>query len=122
MDDRLQKALEFSNYRVSLFNIKENIKIKVDTLLTYAINGGIFKATTDLITFTKFIVDTGRNTAVIIDINQNPIEILDILSFHNELVSKYFEATNYYNVEYSKLKKSRSVLSQYSDLLDENIK
>ncbi len=116
MDDRLEKAIEFSNYRLTFFNIKENIKLKVDGMLTHAVNGGIFKATTDLINFTKTVMDTGRTEVVLIDINGNPIEITDIPKLHDELVSKYFEATNYYYLEYSNLKKARSIKDQFSEL------
>ena len=119
MDNRLKTALEFSNYRVSLFNQKENIKLKVDSILACGINGGLFKATPDLISFTKLILDSGRDSVVLIDSNGNPIEISDLETFHKDLLSKYFEATNYYYAEYSKLKKARSVKGQFSDLFKE---
>jgi hypothetical protein len=118
MDDRLQRAIEFANYRVSLFNSKENIKLKVDTMLTHAVNGGIFKATVDLINFTKLVIDLGHDYVVLIDINGNPIEITNVTEFHSEILSKYFEATNYYNIEYRKLKQARTVRDQFHDLFE----
>lgn len=119
MDDRLKKAIEFSNYRVSLFNSKENIKIKVDSMLTYAINGGVFKASIELINFTRLVTDTGRDSVVLIDINNNPIEITNVTDFHDELMSRYFQATNYYHTEYMKLKKARSVKDQFTEIFSE---
>lgn len=119
MDDRLEKALEFANYRVGLFNQKENIKLKMETMLSYGINGGIFKATPELISFITLISSHGKDTVVLIDINGNPIEITDLDLFKNELLSRYFEATNYYHVEYTKLRKARSVKDQYSELFKE---
>ena len=119
MDERLAKALDFANYRVTLFNNKENIKLKVEAMLTYAINGGMFKATIDLINFTKLVIDSGYESVVLIDINGNPIEITDVPSFHDEIMGRYFEATNYYHVEYSKLKKARTVRDQFPDMLIE---
>lgn len=120
MDDRLQKALDFSNYRISLFNQKENIKLKVETLLTYAINGGIFKVSPELITFVKTIKDYEYNSVVLLDLNQNPIEITDLDKFLKDIISKYFEATNFYHSEYTKLRKTRSVKEQFDDIIKES--
>ena len=120
MDERLQKALDFSNYRISLFNQKENIRLKVESLLTYACNGGIFKASIELITFIKTVEDLGYNSVVLIDTNQNPIEISDLKKFQNDILSKYFEATNFYHSEYTKLRKTRSVKEQFEDIIEEN--
>lgn len=119
MDSRLEKALEFSNYRVSLFTQKENIKLKMEAMLSYGINGGIFKSDPELISFVSFISSSGKDSVVLIDINGNPIEITDLESFKNELLSRYFEATNFYHVEYTKLRKARSVKDQFSDLFKE---
>ena len=119
MDDRLKRAIEFANYRVSLFNSKENIKLKVDTMLTHAVNGGIFKATVDLINFTKLVIDLGHDSVVLIDINGNPVEITDVPGFHTEMLSKYFEATNYYNVEYRNLRRARTIRDLLPDLFEE---
>ena len=119
MDDRLKKALDFSQYRISLFNQKENIKLKVDTLLTYAVNGGIFKISPELISFVKTITDMGHKYVVLLDVNQNPIEIADLPTFLNEIISKYFEATNFYYSEYTKLRKMRSVKEQFEDIVNE---
>lgn len=118
MDDRLKKALEFSNYRISLFNRKEDIKVKVNGILTHSHNGGIFKITIELIAFVKLLVDAQSTDIVLIDRNNNPIEILDIRKFYDDIFSKYFEATNYYNVEYTKLKQARTVSSIY-DFVEE---
>lgn len=119
MDDRIKKAIEYSNYRISLFNIKENIKVKVDTMLTHGVNGGIFKATIDLISFVKLVIDSGKSSAVFIDINGNPVEITNLTDFYSELMDRYFRATNYYNVEYSKLRKARSIKDQFEEIFKE---
>lgn len=118
MDDRLKKALEFSNYRISLFNRKEDIKTKVSGILTHSHNGGIFKVTIELITFVKLLIEEKRTDVVLIDRNNNPVEILDLQEFYTDIFSKYFEATNYYNIEYSKLKQARTVSSIY-DFVEE---
>jgi len=118
MDERLKKALDFSNYRISLFNRKEEIKTKVNTMLTYSFNGGIFKITPELVSFTKLVIDSGKTNVVLIDSNSNPIMIDNVEKFFSDIFSRYFETTNYYNTEYSTLKKARTVSSIY-DFTDE---
>lgn len=118
MDDRLQKALEFSKYRVSLFNRKEDLKIKLKSMLTYAHNGGVFAIDQSLITFVDMLCKQGRDTIILIDTNGNPIEILAPTKFLAEIFSRYFEATNLYHSEYTKLKAARSVRSVY-EFVDE---
>jgi hypothetical protein len=118
MDERLQKALDFSKYRIALFNRKEDLKIKVNNMLIHAHNGGIFKASQELISFVKLLIDAGKTTVVLIDVNGNPIQILDTQVFFNDILSKYFEATNYYHVEYTKIRSARSVTSIYEFVND----
>lgn len=117
MEDRLKKAIEFSNYRISLFNKKEEIKTKVKSMLTYGYNGGIFKIDPGLICFVKLILDQGKDYAVLIDGNENPIEIPDLKTFYDTIFTKYFESNNHYHSEYEKLKKARTVSSIY-DFVD----
>jgi len=118
MDERLEKALEFSKYRIGLFNRKEDLKIKFNNMLVHAHNGGIFKVTQELIVFVKFLVDSNNDRVVLIDENGNPIEVNDLQDFLDDITSKYFEASNYYHAEYSKLRSARSVKSIY-EFVDE---
>lgn len=120
MDERLSKALEFSNFRISLFNKKESIRLKMDSMLNYAINGGIFKAKVETINFLKLLIDDGKDQVVLIDLNGNPVEITNIKELYNELLSRYFSATNFYHVEYDKIRKARTVKSLMSELFDED--
>lgn len=113
MDERLEKALEFSNYRMGLFQRKEDLKLAIQNALTYAYNGGIFKISRELINFVKLIIDEGKQRAVLIDSNGNPIEIIDLHKFYEDAFDKYFEATNLYHDEYTRLKSARSVASIY---------
>jgi hypothetical protein len=111
MDDRLEKALEFSKYRIALFNQKEDLKLKVNNMLIHAENGGIFRITQELISFVKLMSDRKQDSIVLIDENGNPIQVSDLESFLDEIISKYWEATNYYHTEYTKLRAARSVKS-----------
>lgn len=114
MDERLKKALEFSNYRISLFNRKEDLKLAMQQQLTYAHNGGLFRIDHTLICFVKIVLDMDVDRPlVLIDSNGNPIEITDKRGFYETISNRYFEATNLYHTEYSKLKKARTVKSIY---------
>ena len=50
-DQRLEKALEFANYRSTLANQKEKLKDRCEAQLNYAYNGGIFHINETLIAF-----------------------------------------------------------------------
>ena len=44
MDDRLEKALEFANYRITLSNQKRTIRQRMHVLQTVNYNRGVFHA------------------------------------------------------------------------------
>lgn len=120
MDERLKKALEFSNYRISLFNRKEDLKLAMQQQLTYAHNGGLFRIDQTLICFVKIALDMNVDRPlVLIDANGNPIEVTDKQAFYDTITNKYFEATNLYHLEYSRLKKARTVKSIYEFVVEE---
>ena len=108
MSARLTKALEFANYRVTLNNQQAALKAKTQSLLSYSINGGTFTINMELINFTKLLIAEGAENAVLLDIYQNPIRI-ELSPFYKEILSRYYEVTNYYYAEYEKLRKARKV-------------
>ncbi|OUX04085.1 MAG: hypothetical protein CBE00_13300 [Planctomycetaceae bacterium TMED240] len=109
MDERLQKALEFSNYNLTFTNQKQNIRNRVNQLKLVHTNGGSFSSEPSLISFVKTLLDIGKTEAVIIDSKDNPVEIKNLQGFFDDLISAYTSATNEYDVEYNKLKKMRSI-------------
>ena len=48
MDDRLEKALEFSNYRMTIENQKKNLKIRMETQQTFMYQKGTWRADQEL--------------------------------------------------------------------------
>tara|TARA_R110000803_G_scaffold166037_1_gene229395 strand:+ start:62 stop:409 length:348 start_codon:yes stop_codon:yes gene_type:complete len=104
----LTKALEFANYRVTLNNQQAQLKAKTQSLLSYSINGGTFTIDLILITFCKQLIDNSQTEVVLLDIYNNPIKV-DVESFYEEIISRYYEVTNNYYAEYEKLRKSRKV-------------
>jgi hypothetical protein len=111
MDERLEKALEFANYRQTLNNQLHKTKVRVESLLIFAKNGGEFKINQELICFLDYLVRQDMNESVVLDSKNMPIHIDDIKSFLSEVTSRYFEVTNDYLQEYHTIKKARNVKS-----------
>lgn len=111
MDEKLRAALEFSNYRLTLNNQKQNLKVRMQTMLTISYSGSMFTASMELINFVKQLLDLQVKQYVILDDNENPVMIADLLDFHSKLISAYTQAVNEYYVENEKLKKMRDTKS-----------
>jgi hypothetical protein len=110
MDERLKKALDISNYMVTLNNQKKLLKEKYYEDLLYFDSGSQFIVTQQLITFVKMLIESG-NTAdvVLVDDNDIPVRIDNLETFYQNILDVYFSASNSYITEYEILKKSRSV-------------
>lgn len=108
MSAKLDQALEFANYRVTLNNQQEIIRAKTEALLSYSVNGGTFTIDQTLISFVRLLKDEGMADAVLLDIYKNPI-MISVNEFYEEILSRYFEVTNEYYAEYEKLRKARKV-------------
>lgn len=112
MDDAIQKAYDIANYMQSLASQKHILKEEYNQNLIVYHNGGIFKADQTFISFVKVLADlSDSDHAVLVDVNQTPIDIANISLFLTTLVSTYTEASNRYYTKFSELKKSRSVES-----------
>jgi hypothetical protein len=110
MEALLTNALDFSNYKQTLAIQRKTLKERIDAKLTFGHNGGIFKIDQTLISFVQFLISQERIVKVpLIDSNENPILIEDLVSFRDEVLDRYFTATYEYHEEYEKLKKSRTV-------------
>lgn len=110
MDDKLKSALAFSNYRQTLATQRRLLKEKLEARLTYGFNGGIFKIDQNLLTFVDFFIKNGRTESIpLIDANGNPIMVHDLEKFKDEILDRYFSATNEYIDSFDKLKKSRTI-------------
>ena len=107
MDDKLKEALEFSNFRLTLNNQKQNLKQRMQTMLTIGYSGNMFTARLELINFVKQLLDLDVKQYIFLDDNENPVLVKDLLDFHSKLLSSYTEAMNEYYVENEKLKKLR---------------
>src|SRR6056300_927210 len=110
MDERLQKALDFSNYMVTLNNQKRVLKEKYREQSVFYYGGGQFTVTKDLVTFVNMLVERDNTQdIVLIDDNETPIMVADLEEFLSDIVDVYFTAANEFHSEYDKLRKNRSV-------------
>lgn len=118
MEERLQKALEFANYRQTLNKQLQKLKIRAEGELIFAKNGGSFTINRELICFLDYLNRTGVVEAALLDDNNLPILIADVSGFLKDITARYFEVTTDYLKEYQEIRKSRSVKS-ILDLKDE---
>lgn len=109
MDERLEKALDFSNYMVTLNNQKRVLREQYKENIVYYYNKGQFTVTQELITFVNMLVDKSHvEDVVLIDDNETPIFISALDTFLNAILDRYFSATNHYYTEYIALTQKRS--------------
>lgn len=107
VDERLARALEASNYRLTLNIQRENSKLKLKNHLVYSQNGGIFKITQDFISFI-FALSQSKKSTIILDSNENPVRISDLEDFYENILDIYQEGMNDYLVDFEKFKKLRT--------------
>ena len=111
MDERLEKALEFANYRITLSNQKRTIRQRMHVLQTVNHNRGVFYANPIVISFVKTLLDSGKKDAIILDSKESPIWVENLNEFLDSLLSAYTESTNEYKTQMDKIIKARNIKS-----------
>lgn len=110
MDEKLEKAFSVANYMATLTAQKNIIKEEFNQKLLHYVNGGAFKISRELITFTKAMVDLGHTTDIIfIDSNELPVIVPDVNTFLEDIIANYFEAVNEYFTKISEIKSKRKL-------------
>lgn len=109
MDERLEKALEFSKYMSTLSNQRRLLHEKYLENSIHYLNGGKFTVDKELINFCNMMVISNQDSVILIDDNQMPIEVADIRKFLEDILNIYFTNTQEYFVEFNKLKSNRTV-------------
>lgn len=109
MDQRLKEALDFSQFRTTLQIQKANLKNKAENQMTVSHKGGLFRADQNLISYVSSLISTDIKQYVILDQNEIPVMIDNLLEFRESLIGANKQAMNEWYSEYSKLKTSRSV-------------
>ena len=108
-DQRLEKALEFANYRSTLANQKEKLKDRCEAQLNYAYNGGIFHIRETLISFVDSFHRQGKQSMVMLDSNKTPVDIENLEDFYNQITTRWFESVNEYQRQHTDLANKRKV-------------
>jgi|TARA_B110000305_G_scaffold203633_1_gene232706 hypothetical protein len=115
MDEALEKAIEFSNFTVTLNTQKRILYEKYNTQLIVYSNGGRFTVTKELLNFCHLLAIKEVNKTVLIDDNNTPFEIPNVQEFLDIILQQYATATNTYLAEYKSLTKNRSVEGLVND-------
>jgi hypothetical protein len=110
VDERLKKALDISNYMITLNNQKRLLKEKFYEDLIYFDSGSQFLVNQNLMTFVKMLIENGYDTdVVLIDDNDIPVKIQNLETFYQNILDVYFRSANRYMNEYEKIRQSRTV-------------
>lgn len=116
-----EQALNQANYVAILENQKEKLIEVFEGDLIYPHKGVYFRLGPQLFFEIKMYLDEEKSTAILLDLNYNPVQIRDLNSFFKETRSKYTEALNKYKMGIARLKKSRMIptLTKLHDLEDD---
>jgi len=109
MDERLERALAFSNYSVTVNNQKENLKNRLHQVQIVHHSGGVFKADHETIGFVKTLLDLEHTECMILDSKENTIPVRSLSELLEKLVAAYMAGVQEYDAEMQKLKRSRSI-------------
>jgi len=109
MDERLEKALDFSNYMFYLNNSKKVLEENFYQDIVYYYNGAQFTINKELICFCSFLNQREQDSIVLVDDNNRPIEIADLAEFEAEILDLYMTASNNYLSKYNALIRNRTI-------------
>lgn len=108
MDQRLNDALAFANYRLTLQIQRQNIMARVEAALLVSYQNAIFRAAPELIAFVDAHQRISNNSLFINDQSDNAIKIEDTKEFLELLVKAYDAAMQLKQQEQQKLKTARN--------------
>jgi hypothetical protein len=112
MDERLERALEFSNFRYTAYLEKRRLQEKLKSDLMFYHNGGRFFLDRNFIVFLNLITpEEGTGTITVLDDKLTPVLVEDIKKLQKEAIDQYSSVTKKYHIEFESLKKKRSVKS-----------
>ena len=111
MDERLEHALEVSNYMVTLNNSKRFLEEAYKQDIIYYFNGGQFTVNQELICFCQIMLNRDQESIILLDDNNRPFDIESLDIFLQNILDIYFTATNTYLTKFNKLVKHRSIES-----------
>ena len=109
MDERLEKALDYSNFRMILSTRQTNLKTLMENRLNLSYQGGFFKIDKEMLSFLGVLLINGHTETVVIDVNDIPIKIDDLDDFAKKASETYGNAMEDYYESYKKLDEAREI-------------
>jgi len=109
MDERLEKALEFSNFLETQNNQKRIFLKQYQDNLVHYTNGHKITVTMDLISFCQSLLELDQGETVLLDDNSIPFDVNNLKEFTRQLLGVYTFASRKYLYDYKKIKDNRSV-------------
>jgi len=109
MDERLEEALKFAEYRTTLNNQLAQLKHRTEVQLLHSVNGGTFPITMELINFVKLHITLKKKSAILLDKNDTPILVDDLKAFYDTIFDRYTSATQAMYDEFMIIRKQRKV-------------
>jgi len=116
-------ASDQANFRAIFENQKEKLLEILEGDLIYPYNGGYFLMNPTLFLEIKMHLEDELTYVSLLDINKNPINIIDLTDFYLTTRTLYKESLNKYKMGLAKIKKAKSVpkltKSAFRDLDDD---
>lgn len=109
MDDRLEKALEFSNFRLILITRQKSLKTLLHNKLLLNYNSGLFRIDMTLISYINSLIEGKQKECIVLDINDIPIKIENLSDFKDKINENYQKSLNQYYKQYEKLMEAREI-------------
>jgi hypothetical protein len=110
MDERIEKAFAVANYMATLSNQRRIILEEFNQKLVYYVNGGTFKISPELISFTKSLIDLGYVEDVpFVDANNFPVLINNVQEFFDTILLNYMQSVNDYAAKFAEIKSKRKI-------------
>ena len=102
---KLDRALSFSQYQSTLNQQRRMLKEKFDNDCIIGYNGGLFKITQE------WLSGFDKTVSWVIDMNSVPVQVVDAEDLYTIAKTVYQTALTTYVEEYQSLRKKRSVKS-----------
>ncbi len=109
MDERLEKALQFSNYQKTIQTQKDNLKLSLEHKLLVKIENNIFKCSMDLINFIQTCILNDYDHTIILDCSNNPVKVKHLENILKLFLDVYYSSYEEYVSKYENLKKARNI-------------
>jgi len=108
MDQRLNDALAFANYRLTLQTQRQNIIARVEAALLVSYQNSIFRASPELIGFVDAHTRISKEPLIVNDQSDNAIVVESPAEFIEQLVKAYNSAMTLKHQEQQRLKTARN--------------